>query len=270
MALQSVFSVLDHVSELRAAVVRRNVRDIVAEKIASLIASGILQVGDVVPGERDLAMSLSVSRETVRGALQNLAARGIIEVTHGARTRVKSAEVGSLATSVREPKLINSYDIKAIHAARLQVERPVVAAAAERIDAKTLALLEEALKVQRAAVADPVRFLISDREFHFAIYQACGNPVLSDFVSDLYTYMMEYRRNAMAQPGAILKSLFDHEAIVAGLKVHDPAVVVAAFECHLERIYRSTLAIMPRGDPKRAGANNRKSLREKTAKKPLK
>jgi DNA-binding FadR family transcriptional regulator len=270
MPLQSVFSLLDHVSELRAAVVRRNIRDIVAEKIASLVASGILQVGDVVPGERDLALSLSVSRETVRGALQNLAARGIIEVTHGARTRVKSAEVGSLTTSVREPKLINSYDIRAIHAARLQVERPVVAAAAENIETKTLALLEEALTVQRAAVADPVRFLISDREFHFSIYQACGNPVLSDFVSDLYTYMMEYRRNAMAQPGAILKSLADHEAIVTGLKAHDPVVVVDAFEQHLERIYRSTLAIMARSDPKRPKFHNRKALGGKRAKNLLK
>jgi DNA-binding FadR family transcriptional regulator len=244
MASQPAFSVLEHVSELRAAVVRRNVRDIVAEKIASLIASGILQVGDVVPGERDLAAALSVSRETVRGAMQNLAARGIIEVAHGARTRIKSAEVGPLATSLREPKLINSYDIEAIHSARLQVERPVVAAAAERIDSATLALLEEALAVQREASADPVRFLISDREFHLAIYRSCGNPVLADFVSDLYTYMMEHRRKAMAQPGAVLKSHAEHSAIVEGLRAHDPEAVVAAFDRHLERIYRTTIVIM--------------------------
>jgi DNA-binding FadR family transcriptional regulator len=255
--LQSAFSVLE-VPELRGAVVRRNIRDIVAEKIASLIASGILQVGDVVPGERDLALALSVSRETVRGAMQNLAARGIIEVTHGARTRVKSTEVGTLATRLREPKLINSYDIEAIHAARLQVERPVVVAAAERIDAETLSILEEALAVQRAAIDDPVRFLISDREFHLAIYRSCGNPVLADFVSDLYTYMMEHRRKAMARPGAILKSLADHVAIVKGLKAHDADAVVAAFDCHLERIYRTTIRIMVERDaPMKTAANRR-------------
>jgi DNA-binding FadR family transcriptional regulator len=268
MPLQPAFSVLEHVSELRAAVVRRNVRDIVAEKIASLVASGILQVGDVVPGERDLAAALSVSRETVRGAMQTLAARGIIEVTHGARTRVRSAEVGPLATSLREPKLINSYDIEAIHAARLQVERPVVAAAAERIDAATLALLEEALVVQQEAVADPVRFLISDREFHLAIYRSCGNPVLADFVSDLYTYMMEHRRKAMAQPGAILKSHAEHSAIVEGLRAHDPEAVVAAFDGHLERIYRTTIAIMARRKAGRANALNGRTPARSGAKAP--
>lgn len=244
------------------AVVRRNARDIVAEKIASLIASGILQVGDVVPGERDLAAALSVSRETVRGAMQNLAARGIIDVTHGARTRVKSAEVGSLATSLREPKLINSYDIEAIHSARLQVERPVVAAAAKRIDPATLALLEEALAVQRAAVTDPVRFLISDREFHLAIYRSCGNPVLADFVSDLYAYMMEHRRKAMAQPDAILKSHADHTVIVESLRAHDPEAVVAAFDRHLDRIYRTTIAIMAEKEEGRVNAVNVKPARK--------
>lgn len=244
MPLQEAFSVLEHVPELRRTVIRRNVRDLVAEKIASLIASGILQVGDVVPGERDLAMALGVSRETVRGAMQSLAAHGIIEVTHGARTRVISAEVGALATSLREPKLINSYDIEAIHAARLAVERPVVAEAALRIDNATLELLEEALAAQRAAIDDPVRFLISDREFHLAIYQSCGNPVLADFVGDLYTYMMEYRRKAMSRPGAILKSHEDHTAIVAALRARDAKAVVAAFDRHLDRIYSTTIAII--------------------------
>lgn len=265
MPLPSAFSVLE-APELRGAVVRRNIRDIVAEKIASLIASGILQVGDVVPGERDLALALSVSRETVRGAMQNLAARGIIEVTHGARTRVKSTEVGTLATSLREPKLINSYDIRAIYAARLQVERPVVAAAAKRIDAETLANLEEALDVQRAAIDDPVRFLISDREFHLAIYRSCGNAVLADFVSDLYTYMMEHRRKAMAERGAILKSQADHAAIVKGLKAHDPDAVVAAFDCHLERIYETTITIMVGRDPRPLKTGSKSAPPSKDAK----
>ena len=36
---------------------------------------GILQVGDELPSERELASLLAVSRETVRGAIQTLAAK---------------------------------------------------------------------------------------------------------------------------------------------------------------------------------------------------
>ena len=246
MGLQAPLSVLEQMPELRDGVVRRNIRDIVSDKIASLIASGILQVGDVLPSERDLATALRVSRETVRGAMQILATRGIIEVSHGARTRVTSADVGPVATGAREPRLINSYDIEAIHAARLLVERQVVADAASRISKSTIGLLRDFLEVQRSAIDDPVRFLISDREFHLAIYRASSNPVLADFVSDLYTYMMDHRRKAMAEPGAIGKSHADHKAIVAALSAHDPDAVVAAFNRHLERIYSTTVAIMRR------------------------
>ncbi len=67
--------VLENTPELREAIVRRNVRDVVAEKIAMLIASGIFKVGDDLPSERDLAAALQVSRESVRGGVQILAAR---------------------------------------------------------------------------------------------------------------------------------------------------------------------------------------------------
>ena len=82
-----------------------------------------------------------------------------------------------------------------------------------------------------------------------AIYRSCGNPVLADFVSDLYAYMMEFRRKAVSRPGAILKSHEDHVTIVEGLRRHDPQAVVAAFERHLERIYATTIAIMGRRWP---------------------
>jgi DNA-binding FadR family transcriptional regulator len=242
--LQPGSSVLEHVTQLRDDLVRRSARDIVADKIASVIASGVLQVGDALPSERDLATAIQVSRETVRGGMQILAARGIIEVSHGARTRVISADVGSFTAGLRAPRDVNSYDIEAIHAARMLVELAVVAEAARRIDQPTLRRLDDALAAQRAATDDPVRFLISDREFHLAIYRSCDNPVLADFVSDLYGYMMEFRRKAVARPGAILRSYQDHVAIVAGLRSHDPPSVVAAFERHVRRIYTTTVTIM--------------------------
>lgn len=249
MRVQDTVSVLEQVRGFRGSVVRRNARDIVADNVAWLIASGILQVGDVLPGERDLAAAFQVSRETVRGGIQILTARGIIEVSHGARTRVISTDVGPVTTGLSEPKLINSYDIESIHAARVLVERSVVADAAIRISDVTLDLLDDALDTQLSAVDDPVRFLISDREFHLAVYRSCSNPVLADFVSDLYAYMMEHRRKAVSLPGAIQKSYQDHVAIVAGLRAHEPDAVVAAFDVHLERIYSTTIAIISGPQP---------------------
>ncbi|MEC5292268.1 FCD domain-containing protein [Aurantimonas sp. C2-6-R+9] len=245
--------VLENALELREAIVRRNVRDVVAGKIAALIASGILKLGDDLPSERDLAAALQVSRETVRSGIQMLAARGLLVVTQGARTKVASDSVGQDFVGLRESKLINSYDIESIHASRLLVERQVVASAAERIDAETLRFLEDSLKAQRHAAADPVRFLIIDREFHVTIYRCSGNKVLADFVADLYGYMMEHRRKAVAEPGAILRSYGDHQAIVAALRAKDPEATTRAFDVHLDRIYRTTMSILAHAGAKSRG-----------------
>jgi DNA-binding FadR family transcriptional regulator len=237
-------STLTGVSSLREGVVKRGIRDIVCDKLQTLIASGVLQVDDVLPGERELAEAFDVSRETVRGAIQILAGRGIVEVSHGSRTRVARSDVGPITIGIGMAKAIDSYDIDAVHGARLVIERHVVAEAATRIDDATLNRLDESLAAQKEAGNDPVRFLICDREFHVAIYRASQNPLLSDMTIDLYAYMLEHRRRAVSRPGAIAKSHRDHTAIVAALRAHDVAAVVAAFDQHLNRIYRTTRVVL--------------------------
>ena len=83
-------SVFAQVPHLRAEIGRRTVRERISDKLASLIASGILQVGEELPSERDLAALLAVSRETVRGAIQTLAAIGVVAVSQ-ARAPASSA-----------------------------------------------------------------------------------------------------------------------------------------------------------------------------------
>ncbi|WAJ27421.1 FadR/GntR family transcriptional regulator [Antarcticirhabdus aurantiaca] len=246
---------LDRSSDLRERIVRRNLRDVVAGKIANLIAGGLLKVGDDLPGERDLATALQVSRESVRGGIQILAAKGLVAVVHGARTRVLSETVGAEFTRAREPRLLDAYGLDDIHAARLIAERPVVGDAAARMDEATLGFLRDCLAAQRAAPTDPVRFLISDREFHLAVYDACGNAVLADFVADLYGYMIEARRLAVSEPGAIARSIEDHATILAALEAGDRAATERAFDVHIRHIFDSTRRILARATPPRAAAS---------------
>ena len=228
------------VPELNDAIVRRNAREIVADKIVSLIAVGVLQYGDVLPSERDLAAALHVSRATIRGAMQTLAARGIIEIAHGVRTRITKSDVELDLNHSRSAMAMNRYNLDDIHAARLLVERTVVAQSALNIDEATLGILEDLLASQAQSFDDPVGFLISDREFHVTIYKSCGNEALADFVSELYAYMLENRRKVVAKAGAIQDSYTDHAAILAALRQRDPEAVVNAFNAHLERIYTTT------------------------------
>ena len=237
-------TVLAQVPHLKAEIGRRTVRERISDKLASLIASGILQIGEELPSERELAALLAVSRETVRGAIQTLAASGVVAVSQGSRTRVISRKIDALKLGVTGPRAINTYDLDSVHKARVLIERSVAAEAAVHIDGSTLARLEQSLAIQKQTMRDPVHFLICDREFHLTIYRSCGNPLLADFVTDLYTFMLDHRRIAVSQPGAIEKSYRDHLAIFKALSAHDPQAATDAIGRHIDRIYATTVEIL--------------------------
>ena len=73
-------------SDRRAA--GQSVADWVAEELKRHIASGDLAPGDRLPGERQLSDALSVSRVSIRSALQNLKAQGLLSSVQGGGTHV--------------------------------------------------------------------------------------------------------------------------------------------------------------------------------------
>lgn len=223
-----------------SVVPKPSMKDFVVQKIATLIATGILDLGDPLPSERELATALSVSRETVRGAILILSTRGILSVTQGTRTVVAATEVGDLAVQSARYRDISRYSLDDVHEARLLIEDQVARAAAVRIEGGALNVLRTSIAAQEAAIDDPVRFLICDREFHTTIYRAGGNAALADMAADLYSYLLDHRRRAVAQPSSIATSIADHRAILAGLEARDPEVAAKAFAIHETRIYTTT------------------------------
>jgi len=225
-------------------VAHRSIKHEVAERIATLIASGVLSVGDTLPSERDLSATMGVSRETVRGALLILSTKGIVSIVQGARTKVVSGNVGDLGMSALSNGRVTDYSLEDVHEGRLMVEARLSELAAARIDAEALNALSALIKVQERAVDDPVNFLIADRAFHIAIYQSCGNALLSDLAATLYSYQLDDRRRAVGKAGAIAQSIADHRSILAALVARDAEALATAMGVHERRIYDSTRELL--------------------------
>lgn len=233
-------ALLDDEASSLSGLPKHSMKDFVVQKIATFIATGILSVGDALPSERELATALSVSRETVRGAILILSTRGILSVSHGTRTVVASAEVGNLAVQTARYRDIAGYSLDDVHDARLLIEGQVARAAALRIEQNAIKALHKSIAAQEEACEDPVRFLICDREFHTTIYRAGGNAALADIAADLYSYVLDQRRQIVARHGSIATSISDHRAILASLEARDPEAAAAAFSVHETRIYATT------------------------------
>src|SRR2546428_516900 len=127
----------------RQPIAKRTVKDQISDKLAYMIHSGLLRIGDELPSERELASTLGVSRESVSG-LGDLKSRSFEEVAE----------------------------------ARAAVEVQVIWLAAQRISSQQIERLEILVGEQALMLTDPVRFQISDQEFHNTLYRACGNGLL--------------------------------------------------------------------------------------------
>jgi DNA-binding FadR family transcriptional regulator len=143
--------------------------------------------------------------------------------------------------------------LEEVSEARAAVEVQVIRLAARRITNTQLARLQALVDEQRSMLDDPVRFQISDQEFHQTLYRACGNDLLAGVVFDFYGYALEYRRLAMKRRNAIADSVDDHQCIVDALRTRDPQAAVAAMNRHLEQVRRTTGAVMKSGTARRVG-----------------
>ena len=221
---------------LRRRLRRAPIREQIARSLTDLIVAGLLKVGDELPPERELAAMLEVSRESLRGGLQLLADRGLLDIGQGARTRVRSVPIVDEAVRPSDLQDVTDLDDQDVLGARLVLEPALARLTAEHIDEATLNRLKKLVEAQRDFDKDPVRFQISDREFHLAIFQAAGNPVLSSFAAQAYAHAYAYRRDLMKHHDGIALAVIAHESIVEALEARSPEGAELAMRAHMRTI----------------------------------
>jgi DNA-binding FadR family transcriptional regulator len=221
---------------LRDGIKRLSLREQIASSLADLIAAGLLQTGDELPAERDLAAMLEVSRDSLRGALLLLAERGILEIGHGTRTRVRQTPETVDESRRFDLRQLPDLTDEAVIEARRLLEPDLAGRAARRIEPLVLERLGKMLEAQADMIDDPVRFQISDRAFHLAIFDAAGNPALARFAAEAYAHAYAYRRELMRNHDGIRLAVLDHQRILAALKAHDVKAAERAMRGHIDMI----------------------------------
>ena len=223
---------------------RSTTAQIVSDKLAFMIASGLLNVGDALPSERDLGQTLGISRVTVRNAIQILATRGLVEISQGARTRVIRQSVKGAPAELPLTLNLAAHDLRSVYAARRMIEREVLGDVSRHISPATLARLKDLVKAQGEMYGDVAAFQISDREFHETIYRSGSNPVISEIALGLYAYGLGFRRKALSVEGAIARSHSDHQKFVKALDAGDEQNAILRADEHLANIYDTTSDVM--------------------------
>ena len=189
--------------------------------------------GDLVPGQRlveeELAGTIGVTRQSLRAALLDLTAEGLVEriPNRGARVRVVTTE-----------------EAVAITECRMALEALCAVKAAERItdaDAAQLRELAEDLK-QSVADADPLKYSELNRELHRRVGVISGQAVAVGLLERLHAQLVRHQFQLALRPGRPEVSLGEHLAIAYAVADRRPEDAERAVRAHMASVIEALQA----------------------------
>ncbi len=231
----------------------RPTADIVAGQIEKLVLEGVLHPGDRLPGERDLAARLAVSRPVLRDALKSLETRGLIESRHGGGTYVAAIE-GTLFAGPLVDLIAGSQKAGGDYLEfRREVEATAAAMAAERAteaDRTILSRIFEAMALAHGE-ADFRREAALDVEFHQAIGEASHNIVMIHVLRACYRLLADgvfYNRSRLyGHAGSRDALLAQHRALLEAILAGNGEAARTAARAHIAYVEASLTASVAAG-----------------------
>lgn len=231
-------------------VTRSRSHELVLDQIEEQILAGTLRVGDRLPGERDLAGHLQVSRSAVREAIRGLEAQGVVRSGVGsgkdAGTIVSAMPSEALTRLLRLHVALSNFPLPDVVDARVMLERSSAALAADHAGEDDLDTMRAALDGMDSSGIGAERFNDLDTAFHVAIAEASGNRLVADMTIALRDSMRRPILHALEALGPDWEGVADqlrkdHRAIFAAIEAGDGALAADRVDQHI----RSAHAALP-------------------------
>ena len=170
--------------QLRGTISPRGVRNshaLVVDELGRAIVAGGFPVGQILPGDAELAESFQVSRTVLREAMKTLAAKGMVLPRAGIGTRVTERSSWNLL----DAEVLNWHFEAGVDEAflghlsdmRLSFEPQAARLATRAAGADDVARIRELAERMRLA-ASTEEFAQIDLAFHMAVLEASKNPFM--------------------------------------------------------------------------------------------
>ena len=183
-----------------------------------------IRAGDMAPGQRlveeELAGMLGVTRASLRAALFDLTAEGLVERIPNRGARVRA---------------ITTDEAVAITECRMALEGLCAAKAAERVTEPDAARLRQIGEEMERSVAEGelLKYSALNHELHRLVREISGQTVASGLLERLNGQLVRHQFQLSLRPGRPQASLSEHLAIVAAVAGRRPAEAEAAIRRHL-------------------------------------
>jgi GntR family transcriptional regulator, transcriptional repressor for pyruvate dehydrogenase complex len=220
-----------------------------AEQIADKVRAGELRSGDKLPPERDLAVTMEISRPTLREAVRVLVDAGVLEVRRGPGGGMFVASDVVPVELIRQRSSLRRGEVAHVLEARRLFEPGVAQLAALRATEEDFAALERSIEAMRTiiergyAAEDEDRFLQLDMQFHLALARAAGNPTIENLMRSMLRELEIARDMAMHLPAVPEWTIAIHERTLEAVRGGDPEEVAAVMHEHLGQLESTARAL---------------------------
>jgi len=211
--------------------VRGNTFEEIVGRLLQTIRLGVLEPGQSLPPERELATRLGVSRDTVREAIKSLSDAGYLVVRRGRYGGTFLAD--DLPAPTADGVGFNRSDIDDT----LRLREILEVGAARMVASRTLTAAErETLWTRVADVreAPPDDYRRLDSRLHLAIAEMAGVPSLVPLVAENRMRLNELLEHIPLLARNIVHSDQQHEAIVRAILAGDTDGAAAAVRAHTD------------------------------------
>ena len=113
-------------------IVQKSISEQVAQRLLTMIRSGLLKPGQQLPPERELAAMLGVGRPAVREAIRGLALLGLLRIRQGEGTFVGKLETRELLEPLEMIIDLNAGTLEALFDVKFVKKTPLISLAALR------------------------------------------------------------------------------------------------------------------------------------------
>jgi GntR family transcriptional repressor for pyruvate dehydrogenase complex len=220
------------------AIRKESLSDSLARALKEMIDRQGFQPGDRLPTITEMARRFEVGAPTLREALRQLQAIGVVELRHGSGVYVAENHDALFVANRILPNVPSKKTLVDLIDTRLALEVHTTSIAAEHVTDDELRRMSDLLDQAREALAegDLERLSSINMEFHRSIAEASGNTVANRVLKLLAGLFSSEQYAILEIYGSPEQDLKEHQNILSALEARNPTLAARRMRKHLKGV----------------------------------